>query len=154
MRRPAKRISFILNTKQDFRTGKKTSRFVPLKHLAKRFSLWTRSTDFNPSNMREDITMRRMTIILLLTVGILLPGIAGAASEKDFEVQTTENIINLCTTVPDDPLYHQAVNFCSIFFHPVMPIPLTESWKLITLPVVSVELYQGRPVDNKKGVIL
>ena len=56
--------------------------------------------------------MRRMTIILLLTVGIILPGIAGAASEKDFEVQTTENIINLCTTAPEDPLYHQAVNFC------------------------------------------
>ena len=56
--------------------------------------------------------MRRKTIILLLAIGILLPGLAGAASEKDFEVQTTENLINLCTASPDDPLYHQAINFC------------------------------------------
>ena len=56
--------------------------------------------------------MRKTTIILLLTVGILLPGFASAASEKDFEVQTTEDLINLCTAAPDDPLYHQAINFC------------------------------------------
>jgi hypothetical protein len=56
--------------------------------------------------------MLRKTIILLLSAVILLPGIAGAASEKDFEVQTTENIINLCTAAPEDPLYHQAINFC------------------------------------------
>ena len=59
--------------------------------------------------------MRRKTIILLLAIGILLPGIAGAASEKDFEVQTTENLINLCTAAPNDPLYHQAINFCHGF---------------------------------------
>jgi hypothetical protein len=59
--------------------------------------------------------MRPKTIILLFAVGILLPGLAAAASEKDFEVQTTENIINLCTAAPEDPLYHQAVNFCHGF---------------------------------------
>ncbi len=56
--------------------------------------------------------MKRKMIIVLLAVGILLPGFAGAVSEKDFEVQSTENIINLCTASPDDPLYHQAINFC------------------------------------------
>ena len=56
--------------------------------------------------------MRRKTIILLIAVVVLSPGFAGAVSEKDFEAQTTENIINLCTATPDDPLYHQAVNFC------------------------------------------
>ena len=59
--------------------------------------------------------MRSKTIILLLVVGILMPGFAGAASEKDFEAQTTENLMNLCTATPDDPLYHQAVNFCHGF---------------------------------------
>ena len=59
--------------------------------------------------------MKRKTIILLLVAAILFPGSAGAVSEKDFEVQTTENIINLCTASPDDPLYHQAVNFCHGF---------------------------------------
>jgi len=62
--------------------------------------------------MKEIITMRPKTIILLIAVGILLPGFADAASEKDFEVQTTENLINLCTAAPDDPLYQQAINFC------------------------------------------
>ena len=56
--------------------------------------------------------MRRKTIGLLLMMVFLLPAIAGAVSEKDFEVQATENIVNLCTAPPDDPLYHQAVNFC------------------------------------------
>jgi hypothetical protein len=41
-----------------------------------------------------------------------MPGLAGAVSEKDFEVQPTENLINPCTASPDDPLYHQAPNFC------------------------------------------
>jgi hypothetical protein len=59
--------------------------------------------------------MTRVSIGLLLVIVILLPGFAGAASEKDFEVQTTENIVNLCTAAPDDPLYHQAVNFCHGF---------------------------------------
>ncbi len=56
--------------------------------------------------------MRRKTIILLLITVFLVPVIAGAVSEKDFEVQATENIVNLCTASPDDPLYHQAINFC------------------------------------------
>ena len=43
---------------------------------------------------------------------LLLPAITGAVSEKDFEAQTTQDIINLCTVLPDDPLYHQAINFC------------------------------------------
>jgi hypothetical protein len=59
--------------------------------------------------------MKKKTIILLLTFGILLPGFSGAASEKDFEVQSTENLINLCTAAPDDPLYQQAINFCHGF---------------------------------------
>ncbi|MGD8662640.1 MAG: hypothetical protein PVH37_22035, partial [Desulfobacterales bacterium] len=56
--------------------------------------------------------MRAKTVILLVAVVVLSPGFAGAVSEKDFEAQTTENMLNLCTAAPDDPLYHQAVNFC------------------------------------------
>ena len=59
--------------------------------------------------------MRKKAIILLLIIVLLVPGLAGAVSEKDFEAQATENIINLCTASPDDPLYHQAVNFCHGF---------------------------------------
>jgi hypothetical protein len=56
--------------------------------------------------------MTRISIISLFAIGILLPGFAGAVSEKDFEAQTTESIIYLCTVSPDDPLYQQAINFC------------------------------------------
>jgi hypothetical protein len=48
----------------------------------------------------------------MLALGILFPRFADAVTEKDFEAQTTENMINLCTATPDDPLYHQAINFC------------------------------------------
>ena len=59
--------------------------------------------------------MNCKAIILLLAAFFLVPGLAGAASEKDFEAETTENLINLCTASPDDPLYGQAVNFCHGF---------------------------------------
>jgi len=51
--------------------------------------------------------MRRKTIVWLFAAVILLPGLAGAVSEKDFEARTTENLMNLCTASPDEPLYHK-----------------------------------------------
>jgi hypothetical protein len=62
--------------------------------------------------IKEDITMRPKTFSLLFLMIFLLPVFAGAVSEKDFEAQTSENMINLCTVAPDDPLYQQAINFC------------------------------------------
>ncbi len=56
--------------------------------------------------------MTHKVSISLLLVLLMLPGLAGALSQKDFEAETTEHIVNLCTAAPDDPLYHQAVNFC------------------------------------------
>jgi hypothetical protein len=47
-------------------------------------------------------------IMFLLT----LPAVAGAVSEKDFEVRTTQDLINLCSDAPDDSLHPQAINFC------------------------------------------
>jgi hypothetical protein len=58
--------------------------------------------------------MKGKPIGLFVVILFLFTGIAGAGEvrEKDFEVQSTQNVINLCTASPDDPLYHQAVNFC------------------------------------------
>ena len=56
--------------------------------------------------------MKKKSLSLLFVMAFLLPALAGAVSEKDFEAQTTQNLINLCTVAPDDPLYHQAINFC------------------------------------------
>jgi hypothetical protein len=75
----------------------------------------------------------------------------GTSSPKNTDIVTPNNDWNFKKRDITDGSYK---NECAIFFQPVMPIPLTESWKLITLPVVPVELYRGRPVDNKKGVIL
>ena len=58
--------------------------------------------------MRNKAVM--MTMALLLTLPAL--AVAGAVSEKDFEVGSTQELMNLCTASPDDPLFHQAVNFC------------------------------------------
>jgi len=58
--------------------------------------------------------VKTKTIVLFLWALLTLPALAlaGAVSEKDFQAQTTEDLINLCTATPDDPLYQQAVNFC------------------------------------------
>ena len=56
--------------------------------------------------------MRHRMISLLFVMLFLLPAVANAVDVEDFEAQTTQDIINLCTVSPDDPLYHQAINFC------------------------------------------
>jgi len=56
--------------------------------------------------------MRKKVTFFLLSVLLILPGLASAVSEEDFKAGTTEQIVNLCTAKPDDPLYQQAVNFC------------------------------------------
>jgi len=61
--------------------------------------------------------VKKKAIVFFLSVLLALPALAlgGAVSEKDFQAQTTENLINLCTATPDDPLYQQAINFCHGF---------------------------------------
>ena len=56
--------------------------------------------------------MTPKSIVLLVVIVFLLPGFAGAVTEKDFQAETTQDLLNLCTASADDPLYHQAVNFC------------------------------------------
>jgi hypothetical protein len=56
--------------------------------------------------------MTLKSIILTALIVFLLPGFAGAVSEEDFRADTTRQLLNLCTAAPDDPLYHQAINFC------------------------------------------
>jgi hypothetical protein len=59
--------------------------------------------------------MLKKMIIVMCMFFLMSSGMASAVSEEDFEVQATENLINLCAAPPDDPLYHQAVNFCHGF---------------------------------------
>ena len=59
--------------------------------------------------------MKSKVLLMLVSALLFLPGWTGAVSEKDFEAQTTEQLLNLCTATPSDSLYQQAVNFCSGF---------------------------------------
>ena len=56
--------------------------------------------------------MKSKVLLMLVSALLFLPGWTGAVSEKDFEAQTTEQLLNLCTATPSDSLYQQAVNFC------------------------------------------
>ena len=56
--------------------------------------------------------MTRFSVGLLLLIVLIQPCLAGTVTEKDFEVKTTKNLLNLCTVSHDNPLYHHAVNFC------------------------------------------
>ena len=56
--------------------------------------------------------MKHGTIVLVLSLLLLVPGLSRATDEKDFEVKTTQNLINLCTTPSDEALFAQAINFC------------------------------------------
>jgi hypothetical protein len=56
--------------------------------------------------------MKKKVTFIFLSVLLIMPGLASAVSETDFKADTTEQIVNLCTADPDDPLYPHAVNFC------------------------------------------
>ena len=56
--------------------------------------------------------MKKEVTSIFLAALLILPGLASAVSENDFRADTTEQIVNLCTADPGEPLYQQAVNFC------------------------------------------
>ena len=56
--------------------------------------------------------MRRKWMILVLLGAFLIPGWVSAIEENDFVVDTTGDLIELCTVSKTDPLHKEAVNFC------------------------------------------
>ncbi len=55
-------------------------------------------------------------IFIFVLIALLLPGLAAAVTEKDFEAHTAEQFVRLCTVSPDDPFYHRAIHFCHGYF--------------------------------------
>jgi hypothetical protein len=51
-------------------------------------------------------------MILVLVALLCAPGWAGAASEDDFDLGTTGDLVDLCTVPSSDPLQREAVSFC------------------------------------------
>ena len=56
--------------------------------------------------------MKGKWIILLLIAVLCAPGWAGAVSEEDFKLDTTGDLIELCTAPTTDPYQKEAVSFC------------------------------------------
>lgn len=57
--------------------------------------------------------MKGKLICVMFAVALLIPTLASAAAQQqDFIVDSTDDIVNLCTTAPDDPLYTAAIHFC------------------------------------------
>ena len=56
--------------------------------------------------------MNRKWMILVFLCAFLLPGLAGAVEKDDFVIDTTGDLIDLCTAPKSDPLHKEAVNFC------------------------------------------
>ncbi|KKK56343.1 hypothetical protein LCGC14_3065480 [marine sediment metagenome] len=56
--------------------------------------------------------MKRKWMILVFFGAFMVPGLAGAVEEEDFVVDTTGDLIELCSAPQSDPLHTEAVNFC------------------------------------------
>jgi hypothetical protein len=56
--------------------------------------------------------MNRKLFRRLCLATLLVPALAAAVSEEDFVVETTRNLLNLCTASADDPRSREAIHFC------------------------------------------
>ena len=57
--------------------------------------------------------MNRRMIYLLLVAALMMPALAMAAAEPDdFVVDSAQDLVDLCSTPPGNPLYTAAVHFC------------------------------------------
>ena len=56
--------------------------------------------------------MKKIIIGLMLLIFSITPAMAGELEKLDFEVKSTQNLIDLCTAPSDHPLFPHAVNFC------------------------------------------
>lgn len=56
--------------------------------------------------------MKHRIAVLAVAAILVVPGFLGAVTQEDFEVKTTQNLINLCTVAPTDLMAAQAIHFC------------------------------------------
>jgi hypothetical protein len=56
--------------------------------------------------------MQRQVMWLFLLATVLVPALVSAVTEADFEVKTTQNLLNLCAAPSSDPYYREAIHFC------------------------------------------
>lgn len=56
--------------------------------------------------------MKGKWMILVLVALLCVPGWADAVSEDNFDLDTTADLVELCTAPSSDPLQREAVGFC------------------------------------------
>jgi hypothetical protein len=83
--------------------------------------------------------MHRQLASVLLGFVLLLPVVANAVTEQDFQVKDTQSLINLCSAPQGDPLYDEAIHFChgylvGAFHYDKMIHASTESKPLFCIP--------------------
>ena len=83
--------------------------------------------------------MVKKLLVLLALMAWAAPALAGGVTPEDFKARTTQNLVNLCSASPDDPLYNQAANFCQGYlvgaFHYYHAISMGEKGeKLVCIP--------------------
>jgi hypothetical protein len=59
--------------------------------------------------------MNRKSALLLIAIVFMMASAAVAATPEDFKIKTARNLLELCTTPPDNPLQREAVHFCHGF---------------------------------------
>jgi hypothetical protein len=55
--------------------------------------------------------MRSKPLFLLIVI-LLLPKVAGAVTDEDFEARTTRDLLSLCTVSSDAARHQEAIHFC------------------------------------------
>jgi len=56
--------------------------------------------------------MRRKLLSAVFVITLLKVGVAGAITDEDFRIRTTQQLLDLCTVSESDPLAQQAIHFC------------------------------------------
>ena len=56
--------------------------------------------------------MIRKLVSAAFVMTLLKAGVAGATTAEDFEVKTTQDLLDLCTVSASDPQAQQAIHFC------------------------------------------
>lgn len=56
--------------------------------------------------------MKQQIALFVLVIALIMPVATEATEVVDFQVLKTSDLLDLCTTPPEDDLYQQAINFC------------------------------------------
>ncbi len=111
--------------------------------IATRAGLRILSTVFTQSKQRtqkEEYMNGKLAFVLIFAAALLTPGFAaagpGGPDATDFQVETTQNLINLCTAPADHKLAKEAAHFCEGYLVGAFHYYLAENSGPASVPLV------------------